>query len=543
MIIAPAPGLKIDRPPVTFTPIWWYGYNVRFRMGLLETIGLFGPARTAGGARLTLPDAGAPYRKAFTSPSTTTGQILFGSANRVQLVDYDPASTPLTGTRWRQTEVTPAGLSAATDVIPTPSAARIEIPPVWWFSDQEDLVVGGRSNVASDPVYAWDRNSANDFVPLAGSPTGGVGGGILNRILVLLGCTSLTDPDPARSMTIRWSDRFNFEEWTPSDINVSGELQLEGGSRIVGGGPTGFGMVAWTDKRMALLTETFDPNSVFARRYIDGGRGLLANNSWVEADGQVWWFDENRVLNIFDGGRPRQVLNPLKYATIERISDAQIARSYMTSSPEHSEIILHYCEAGSTEPDAQLVYNYADDAWSIWRLRRGCWHPRVGVIPSVAVNDLNEVIFHDLDTGLPSAYITGPALVGPSPPAALSLPTTTLINASDVDPVDFVFGTNIITPESVTRQSKRTTRLAINYVPAPAVGASDSFTAQITGYGKAQVVNVDVNSDWKVFSNGRQSEDFRVGGKALQIAIYGTGVKTVFRFENMDIADAADGTR
>ena len=523
--------------------------NVRFRLGQLETIGLFGPLKTISDTQVVLPAGVAPYRKVFTTPDTSTGQILFGSSDSLQLVDYDPASTPVTGTRWRSIPVTPSALPPLPDILPTPSAGRVEIPPVWWFSDQDDLVVGCRANGPLEPCYAWDRDRTGEFVPLANSPTGAVGGGIINRILVLLGCTSFSDPDPSRFMTIRWSTRFDFEDWTPSDINISGEIQLEGGSRIIGGGVTGYGVVAWTDKRMALLTETFDPDSVFERRYVDGGRGLLANNAWTEADGKVYWFDEHRVLNVFDGGQPRQLPNPLKYATIERLSDAQTARAYMVPNAEYGEVILHYPRDDDNNPDRQLVYNYLMNAWSVWSLPRTGWHQRVGVIRNLAVDPENRVWQHDLDASLPDAYVTGPGNPNPTPGVVNALKTTfdgPKINvplAADVEPFDFAVLTNLVVMEDVTSASWRLTRILADHLPSPAIGAeADTFDLTLTAYGEAQTVT-EIEQDWQTLTQGTNGADMRVGGKALQVGIYGTQIKTVFRYGGFNVTEAKGGSR
>lgn len=544
MFVSPAPGLTLDTSPVSSSPRWLIGVNVRFRLDQPETLGLFGRAKDVNGDQIILPSGPAPYRSVFVTPDTSTGQILFGSAAAVQLVDYDPLSTPATGTRWRQTPLTPPGMAAAADVLPTPSAARVEVPPVWWFSDQDDLIVGQRANVLGEPCYAWDRDRSNTFAPLAGSPTGAVGGGIISRILVLLGATSFTDPDPSRFMTVRWSDRFNFEDWTPNDINVSGELQLEGGSRIVGGGISSYGVVVWTDKRMALLTETFDPDSVFARRYVDD-RGLLANRAWTEANGQVWFYDEHRVLNVFDGGRPRQIINPLKAATMERLSDAQTARAYLVPNPEYGEIILHYPAANANNPDRQLVYNYIMGVWYLWSLSRTGWHGKVGVIRNTAVDPDGRVWFHDLDNTLPEQYVIGP---GNPNPASSDIIRDTLENpvaplASDVEPIDFGLITSLITMEDVTSVSWDLTRVHAEHLPAPATGAeTDGFDVVVTGYGEAQTES-DIQQDWQTYVQGQNARDFRVSGKALQIGLYGTQVKTVFRFGGFTVTPGQGGAR
>ena len=542
-MITPKVGLNFDQPNVAPVPFWTLGSNVRFRLGALETIGLFNRMRDVSDQPVVLPVNGGPYRRMFTTPNTQSSQILAGAVDTVIVMEYDPNSTPVQKTRYLTADITPPGMIAADDVLPNPSPGRVQIPPAWWFSDQDDVVVGGRAGVNLDPAYAWDRDRTGTFVPLAGSPTGAVGGGILNRILVLLGATSFSDPDPGRFMTIRWSDRFNFEDWTPSDLNVSGELQLEGGSRIVGGGVTGFGVVAWTDKRMALLVENFDPDSVFTRKYVDGGRGLLANNAWCEADGQLWWLDEARVLNVYDGGRPRQVQNPLKYGTIERLGDRQLARVYLEPNPEFAEVIVHFPDVGSDEPNAQIVYNYQEGAWSYWRLPRTCWHTRIGSVPNVAADAAGNVFFHDLDTGLPSAYTSIPPL--PQGGGATPIPGPVINDGpTDVEPFDFSAFTNLLTMEDVTNRTWRLTRVHADHLPLPSIGSeADTFMVRLLGYGEARVESPMVDQDWQDFSQGETAKDFRVGGKALRIGVSGTGVRTGFRFSGFSVTPSEGGQR
>lgn len=565
MFLAPPPGLNFDQPNVAPQAFWTLGTNVRFRLGAIETIGLSGRMLDVSDTPVALPVPTAPYRKLFTSPNSSFSQILAGSVDQLRLMEYDAGSTPVQGTRYLTADLTPTALPAAQDVLPNPSPGRVQIPPVWWFDDQDDVIVGARANVPDEPPYSWDRNRTTPFAPITASdhpnntpenpvpptpvPLGSVGGGILNRILVLLGTQSFTNPDPRPEMTIRWSDRFDFGQWTPSDVTISGELQLEGGSRIVGGGVVGFGVIAWTDKRMALLTETFDPDSVFSRKYIDGGRGLLANNAWCEADGSVWWIDEHRVLNVFDGGRPRQIPNPLKYGTIERLGDRQLARVYLEPNPEYSEVIIHYPDLDETNPDAQIVYNYLLDAWSYWRLPRTGWHARVGSIPNVAINPGGDVYFHDLDLGLPEAYTTIPS--DPDIPAATSQPLPQGAprgNQGSVPPefieaFDFQVWTNLVTTQEVTEKTWEMTRIHADHLPLPTVGSeADGFYVRLIGYGEAQVEST-LYQDFQFFTQGSNAKDFRVGGKALRIGVQGSQVKTVFRFAGFSVNPGDGGQR
>jgi hypothetical protein len=335
-------------------------------------------------------------------------------------------------------------------------------------------------------------------------------------------------------MTIRWSDRGNYEAWTPTDLNLSGELQLEGGSRIVGGGVTGFGVIAWTDRRMALLTETFDPDSVFQRRYVDGGRGMMANLAWTEADGQVFWYDENRVLNVFDGGRPRQIENPLKYATIERINDRQMARAYLVPNPEYGEIILHYPTGNADNPDRQLVYNYVHDCWDLWAFDRTGWSQRFGVIHNLGVDPDGKVYQHDLDVSLGAPWIPSPIPFGPSPKT---------VDADEVFPYSFLLDTNLITLEDPTDEGWHGTRVMIDHLPMSPDGVADTFDVTLTGYGEPTLTSPSPITETQTYTAGGPPMDFRVGGKAVMVRIAARNVKTVFHFGNMAVRITKDHPR
>ena len=232
--------------------------------------------------------------------------------------------------------------------------------------------------------------------------------------------------------------------------------------------------------------------------------------------------------------------------TRQRLSDGQMGRAYMEANPEFGEIILHYPDNDDNEVSSQLVYNYKEDAWSIWRLNRTGWARKLGPIRNTGVDTDGAMWFHDLDTGIPDAYLTGPPqLVGDT---GLPQPTTVAaigkrIDPSDVTPYSFLFGTNLMTTPEVTTVTHRATRLFANYTPLPADGIEDTLTVQLTGYGEASVLSPDLTQDARLYPYGVTSQDFRVSGKALQVSVYADDVQTVYRFGNFSATQAQGGSR
>lgn len=297
----------------------------------------------------------APHTLRHVSLASGPGTLVMG-LNRVDLLTPDAASTPIApifdiaaSALWTLPAETPAYAATATAL------------PAWWAVEDYDLVIAG--HIGAGPVYAWGKDPAVPFAVLdAGAPVGAVGAAISNRILVLLGVEGVVAG--LGPLTIRWSDRFDFPEFTPSDLTLSGELVLEIGSRIVGGGMTSFGVAAWTDRVLALLNETGD-NSVFAREYVRGSTGLLGPRAWCESAGEIWWLDPDWNLWRYDGGRPRMVPCPLFDATLGPSADvSQAAWVELVSAPAYDEVWIAYRNGtAGAGANRTLIYNHAIDAW------------------------------------------------------------------------------------------------------------------------------------------------------------------------------------
>lgn len=550
------PGVLSDIPWATQFGVMkaGRGLNIRWRLGELETLGLFGALRNILGEQLQIPlNDGRPVRALFTAQSGDGVQILAGGLNRIDLIDVDPASIPGGETRYRVIQLGATLTPTATETLPDPTLKRIVVPPVWWFAEQENVIIGMRAGV-DESLRAWNRNrtASFDVIPTyevgdpLGSPTGvapkkAAAGAILNRIAVLLGAVPFGGTGSGDElMTIRWSARGNFQLWNPvividpvtGQLNIAGSLELDRGSRIVGGGFSGFGVVVWTDKAFALLTETGDVATVFARTYIDGARGMLANRAWCEADGQVWWLDESRTLNVYDGGRPREIVNPMRRGTIDRVNETAAARIYLVPNTEYGEIAIWYPSGSSLECDRAIIYNYREDAWSIWGLNRAHWSPRQGIQEAVGV-DLNGTVFaHDIGPGCPNAY---------RPDALLPLgPNTGCgdgqgVGATNLEPITAFAEFGPMLAGEAAGETFDGMAVLMSWLPTPAIGAeADVVKVTLMGFenGSVRDERYEESQDW---GQGDSKKDYRVGGRSMSIRLEFNEIKTVYRLGYVDI--------
>lgn len=523
MKVACPPGYRTDLPPISADPFWFYGENVRFRMGMPETIGLFVKALN----RLT----GEPINFPGVVPSAT----LYGDANFLALGQ----NSEVTIIKWETGERL---------TLPMPEVGDFGR---WWFSATENEILCGRANL-SGKTYVINRSSLTASI-LPNAPNGGMGGGIVSGIFIKAGTDGFAGDKP--EMVVRWSARrtdpsssggpagpFGFEDWTPSDVNASGEFLLDEGSEIRGGGSTQFGFVVWTDTRSVLLSPRNDLY-VFTKSTISL-RGLLTSHSWVESDGRVWWFDQTRTLNVFDGGGARQVLNPMRHVSTEIIKDTDLALCFMSSDAENGEVSLHY-------PDKdgffrELVYNYMEDAWYAFALDRISMTDAHGPRPTVGIDRSGQVYFYDIREGLLPSIIQpfGAGFVGPG---TFRNPLVLPVNEVQTLPELFSFFlmTNWIAPQDTTMESLRSRNVVVSHTLAnlpDAPAPTDKLKISTQSYGKLDLKETPT-IDFDERPVGEMLRELRAGGKAIQYIFSAENIRTHMRFNPLDVEADVSGKR
>jgi hypothetical protein len=508
-----SPGYRTDAPPISATPFWFFGENVRFRQGVPETIGLFNKLLNSEDehARVLLTNGVGDFY-------ADKDLVLVGSGTKITVVDWAGQST-----------------------------LELDLPDVgatgrWWFTSTERTILAGRSNFTGK-TYTIDRATLNVSI-LPNAPDGGVGAGIVNQIFIKAGTAGVAGDGP--KLVVRWSARrtdpssgdpvtgpFGFEDWTPSDLNSSGEFLLEDGSECIAATATPFGFVVWTDTRTYLLQARND-TYVFTLSKI-AQRGILSPKAFGQADGRLFWWDASRMLNVFDGGSVRQVPNTMRHASVDRMDDDDVFdRCAVSVSPEYGEIILHYPDA--TFGIRELVYNYLEDCWYVFNLDRVAMTDAQGERAAIGIDSEGFLYFYDVREAL--AYnLTNPPFAAPPGPSALD---------REPEPFDFFLMTNHISAVNAVLQSLRTRNVSVSYTVAVVTTdpplVADTLSVGIRSWGTMDLRDAGV-FDYQSQPLGEQVFPMRAGGKRMQFVIYGQGFRSLIRLGEIDIEGEQGGEK
>lgn len=162
-------------------------------------------------------------------------------------------------------------------------------------------------------------------------------------------------------LLVRWSDREDYEDWTPSISSTSGELQLIGGTQIVGGIRTRNAIHVWTDIS-AYALNFVGPPFIFKPTELGTNCGLVGPHAAVDVDGVSYWMGTSDFF-VFDG-RVRRLDCTIRRFFFDSFNITQADKVYAGLNSEFSEVVWVYPKEDSLEPDAYIAYNFRENAWT-----------------------------------------------------------------------------------------------------------------------------------------------------------------------------------
>jgi|DEB0MinimDraft_10_1074344.scaffolds.fasta_scaffold00608_1 hypothetical protein len=162
------------------------------------------------------------------------------------------------------------------------------------------------------------------------------------------------------AMLVRWSDQENFTNWTPSIQTTSGEVILADGTEIVGAVRSRNSIHIWSDN--AMYTQQFvGPPFIFNFQQVGTNCGLIAPHAAIDYDGISFWMGDNNFY-AFDG-RVNNLPCTIRRHIFDDFNMTNKDKVFAGVNSEFKEIIWLYPRGNSTEPNAYVIFNVAEQTW------------------------------------------------------------------------------------------------------------------------------------------------------------------------------------
>jgi len=250
-----------------------------------------------------------------------------------------------------------------------------------WTHDNygEDLIINPRGG----GIYYWDATNgvgtrAVELSSLSGAnqvPTVGLQTIIseIDRHVIVLGTDPLSGGVRTGSidpMLIAFSDQENATEFEPLNTNTAGSLRISEGSQIVGAVKARQEILIWTD--VALYSMQFiGPPYTFGINLINDSTGLISPKGAVTTPAGVYWMGYDSFY-VYNGAVQKVPCAVLSYV-FDNLNAGQAFKVFGFSNSEFNEVGWYYPSGSNLNIDKYVVYNYAEQVWTIGELTRTAW--------------------------------------------------------------------------------------------------------------------------------------------------------------------------
>ena len=216
-------------------------------------------------------------------------------------------------------------------------------------------------------LYYWQPSqlgAETAAVVVTGAPTSNTGVIVSKeRIVILLGAAG-------NSKKVQWGDQellTGSSTWAASAVNTAGSFELETSGAIQCGRKVGDRILIWTSQDCHAL-DWVGPPYIYGRSKIGDACGVVSPQSVVSVGGMAAWVSDGSFW-LYDG-----VVKPLKSDVAAYVFDdmnlTQVSMLYGVSNKEYNEIWWFYASKNATEIDRYVIWNFAENWWSIGQLPR-----------------------------------------------------------------------------------------------------------------------------------------------------------------------------
>ena len=361
--ITPAPGMKRFATSQASRGAWWDGNLVRWRQGQLQPIGGW----------LQLPNIQLPDTvRSLLAWRDDKALRWIAAASLSQIQVYDTTghviSPPDFATGQPADLIEGWGVGAyGVGTYGTPRIPSVAQDPRAGPGDTTTLDTYGEwlmaMGSADGRLLQWvptEPVGSTLLVPVANAPRGRTFITTNERSIAVIGA----DGDPRR---VSWCDLEQPTVWDPLITNLAGSLQLQSTGTGLAARRLTQGILIWCDDDLHLFSFVGAPYA-YGLQKIGSGCGAIGPQAMCAITGRVAWMGQ-QTFWMYDG-IPRPLPSDVADYVFTNINRNTQGRTVCAHNGEFPEIWWYWPDTSSVDPNRYVLWNYADNTWSIGYLAR-----------------------------------------------------------------------------------------------------------------------------------------------------------------------------
>ena len=194
---------------------------------------------------------------------------------------------------------------------------------------------------------------------------------------------------------VAWSDTEDYTNWNYADTTATaGFLDLDSSTNIVMACSVREGTLIWTEDEAWLMRYIGLPYIYSAER-IGFSCGLISPRAFATSAGRCIWMGREGFW-LYDGGVVRPLQCDVASHVFENIDPASgILYTHGSDNSLFNEVWFWYPTMGETSPNKYVIYNYAENWWSIGDMTRTAATGGSVFGYPIATDALNEAYFQE----------------------------------------------------------------------------------------------------------------------------------------------------
>jgi hypothetical protein len=259
-----------------------------------------------------------------------------------------------------------------------PTTNVILAPGSWSLDNYGQVLV---ATIKNGKTFTWNPAAVGRLsiraTVITNAPTASVCSVVSDRDrhLFLFGTeTTIGDASTQDPMFIRFSNQEDINTWNPTVTNTAGTFRLDTGNEIIGAIQGKDYILVLTDQA-AYTIQFVGPPFTFSVRQVGTNCGCIGQHAMIYAQGAVFWMGYGGGFFAFDG-TVKQIPSLVEDFVFTTTGDnlginydaSQIVYAYHNSL--FNEVGFNYAQAGSTQIDRNVVYNFVENTWSVGSLAR-----------------------------------------------------------------------------------------------------------------------------------------------------------------------------
>lgn len=206
---------------------------------------------------------------------------------------------------------------------------------------------------------------------------------------------------------VAWSEQGEFSQWDFADpTSTAGYVDLETQTYLVNCVRVREGVLIWTFDEVYLARYVGTPY-IYSFERIGTSCGLMSPMSFAAFAGRCMWLGREGFW-LYEGGQIRPVACDVSSFVFDDMDNAaSTLYAHGSDNGLFNELWFWFCSSGQSSPDRYVIYNYAENWWSIGEMDRTC-AMRAGVYPlPVAVGADKYIYEHETEWSSAGVSLVG----------------------------------------------------------------------------------------------------------------------------------------